>query len=150
MLVAEAGATRAERYDRWYPLFREELDLVSRSDAGVIAVGRNVAEQLERRRLPRSVTRVMHYSGQAAAARQAAIVGHEAEFDDFASSVTVDDVLQEARLVLEQAALPREYVAETLARLANTSLSVSRRQLMFHYKLRFETLRRDHSRGRTA
>jgi len=101
-----------------------------------------VAEQLERKRLPRSFNRVIHYSGQAGSARRSAIVGHEAEFDAYSSSVSLDDVLDEAEVVLEEAALPPQCRTTTLRRLASNNLSQSRRQLMFHYKTEFESMRR--------
>lgn len=34
MLVERAGVARTQRYDRWYPLLEEELDLVATSGAG--------------------------------------------------------------------------------------------------------------------
>jgi hypothetical protein len=142
MLVSEARATRDERYERWFPLLEEELNLIARRDAGIIAVGTRVAEELERRRLSRPFIRVIHYSGQAARARKAAIAGQEAKFEAFKSTVTLEDVLNEAESVLVQAQLSPEYRARTLARLARKNLTESRLQLMFHYMTTFESMRR--------
>lgn len=71
-----AGADRGQRYDRWYPLLVEEVDLVASSGARIFAVGKQVAWHLDRRAFPRPVTQVMHYSPLAALAR-AAIAGHD-------------------------------------------------------------------------
>src|SRR5437867_12283996 len=47
MLVERAGVARTQRYDRWYGLLVEELDLVATSGAGIFAVGNAVAQHLE-------------------------------------------------------------------------------------------------------
>ena len=85
MLVARAGVARSQWYDRWYGLLVEELDLVGTSGAGIFAVGNAVAQHLERRAFPRPFTKVIHYSGLAAPARAAGIVGHEDSFEAFRS-----------------------------------------------------------------
>ena len=81
MLVQRAGVARTQRYDRWYGLLLEELDLVAPLGAGVFAVGNAVAEHLERRAFPRPFTKVIHYSGVAAWARATGIIGHEDSFE---------------------------------------------------------------------
>jgi hypothetical protein len=77
MFIERAGIDRTRRYDRWYGLLVEELDLVAVPGSRVFAVGGQVAHHLERRAFPRSFTKVIHYSGVAARARGAGIVGHE-------------------------------------------------------------------------
>src|SRR5262249_44102498 len=64
MLVKRAGLARIERYDRWFSLLLEELDLVAVPGARVFAVGGDVAKYLERHTTQRQFTRVIHYSGQ--------------------------------------------------------------------------------------
>src|SRR5262245_8864327 len=88
MLVRRAGVARTQRYDRWYGLLVEELDLVAAPEAGILAVGNSVAQHLERRAFPMPFTKVLHYSGLAARARAAGIVGHEDSFEEFKSSVS--------------------------------------------------------------
>jgi len=63
MLVDRAGLARLQRYDRWYSLLQEEIDLVATPHAGIVAVGNVGAEHLARQGFPRPVTRVIHYSG---------------------------------------------------------------------------------------
>jgi len=140
MLVDHAGRARVERYDRWYPLLEEELALISRPGVGIVAVGNVVSEYLERRGFARSFTRVIHYSSQAAAARKAGIVGHEREFAAFTTTVSLRDVLRDAEATLVRAAVPSEYRAATLSKVAKSNLSDSRRQLMFYYKMAFESM----------
>jgi hypothetical protein len=66
LIVADqAGLARVERYDRWYPLLLEEIDLAAYPNAGIVTVGKVVSRHLEQRDFLRSSTPVIHYSGQA-------------------------------------------------------------------------------------
>ena len=141
MLVERAGVARTQRYDRWYGLLVEELDLVATSGAGIFAVGNAVAQYLRRRAFPRPFTKVIHYSGLGARARAAGIVGHEDSFEKFRSSVSLARVLATAEDVLMASAVSASFLGETLARLAKSQLSESRQQLIFNYKLAFEAMR---------
>src|SRR6516164_6078221 len=49
MLVHRAGLARSQRYDRWYGLLLEELELCGTADAGIIAVGNAVSQHLAKR-----------------------------------------------------------------------------------------------------
>jgi hypothetical protein len=146
MSVERAGVARTQRYDRWYGLLVEELDLVATPGAGIFAVGNAVAQHLERRAFPRPFTKVLHYSGLAVRARAAGIVGHEDRFEAFRSSVSLKRVLATAEDVLMGSAVPASFRDETLTRLAKSQLSKSRQQLIFNYKLAFEAMG---SSGRT-
>jgi hypothetical protein len=140
MLVERAGVARTQRYDRWYGLLVEELDLVATSGAGIFAVGNAVAQHLERRAFPRPFTQVLHYSGLAARARAAGIVGHEDRVEALRRSVSLKRGLATAEDVLIASAVPASFRDETLARLAKSQLSESRQQLIFNYKLAFEAM----------
>jgi hypothetical protein len=140
MLVERAGVARTQRYDRWYGLLVEELNLVTTPGAGIVAVGNAVAQHLERHAFPRPFTKVIHYSGLAARARAAGIVGHEDSFETFRSAVSLERVLVTAEDVLMASGVPASFRDETLARLAKSQLSASRQQLIFNYKLAFEAL----------
>jgi hypothetical protein len=141
MLVVRAGLARVERYDRWYSLLEEEIDLVATPTAGIVAVGNVVAKHLERRRFRRPFTRVIHYSGQAGPARNRGIAGREDDFEAFRKSITLADVVATASDVLRVAGLPDEYREETLARVARSQLTTSRQKLIFAYKVAFEATR---------
>jgi hypothetical protein len=141
MLVEHASIARGDRYDRWYALLKEELELVSSTGTGFIAVGKLVSEHLMRRGFSRPFARIMHYSGQAASARKAAIIGREGSFEAFKTSVSLDDLIADAKDVLLRASVPVEVCDETLARLSKSQLSESRRQLIFTYKTAFVLLR---------
>jgi len=137
MLVKAAGVDRARRYDNWYPLLLEEVDLVGTSDPRVFTVGRDVEWHLRRLAFPRHVTPVIHYSPQAGAARAASVVGHEQDYEQFRGSVSIEDVLATAREVLEPS-VPARIRDLTLARLERRQLTESQRKLIFSYKLAFE------------
>jgi hypothetical protein len=137
MLVERADVARTQRYNRWYGLLMEELDLVATSGASVFAVGNVVAQYLERRAFRRPFTKVIHYSGIAARARAAGIVGHEDSFEQFRSSVSLELVLATAEEVLNTS-VPASFRDETLTRLARGQLSESQQKLIFNYKLAFE------------
>jgi hypothetical protein len=138
MLVERAGIARTHRYDKWYELLVEEVDLVATSGARIFAVGKTVAQHLARRAFPRPFSTVIHYSGQAARARAASIVGHEDSFEHFRNSVSLQLVLATAEEVLN-ASVPAGFRDETLARLTGSQLSESRQQLIFNYKIAFES-----------
>jgi hypothetical protein len=146
MLVERARVERSPRYDRWYGLLVEELDLVAKPGAGIFAVGNAVAQHLTRRQFPRPVTRVIHYSGQAGRARAAAIAGHKDDFEKFRNSVSPQLLLATAKDVLNES-VPANLRDETLARLTGSGLSISRKQLIFSYKLAFEGHKRTWPRG---
>lgn len=144
MLVQRASPDREKRYERWYSLLEEEIDLVASPEACVIAVGSAVSQQLKRRAFRRPFTSIIHYSGQAGLARKRSIVGRGAGFGAFRNSVSRDDVVATARDVLACARVPAMIVEETLSKLKRFQLTSSRQQLMFSYKEAFESLR---SRG---
>jgi len=82
----------------------------------------------------------MHYSGQAAAARNAAVVGREDSFRAFLQLVALEDVIATAEDVVKEARVPKDIADETLSRLARSELTVSRKKLMFSYKVVFESM----------
>jgi hypothetical protein len=141
MLVKRARAARPQRYERWYGLLIEELDLVAASGARIFAVGNAVAHHLQRLAFPRLFTKVIHYSGLAARARATGIAGHEDRFEAFMGSVSLGSVLATAEEVLAASSASACFRNKTLARLAKSQLSRSRQQLIFNYKLAFEAAR---------
>lgn len=140
MLVDRAGSSRDERYDRWYPLLQEEIDLVTTPDAGIVTVGKVVSNYLERKPLGRSFTGVIHYSGQAGRARNEGIVGREDSFKAFRDSVSLEDLITTAVDVLRSTRVPDGIRDETLSRLRRSQLTTSCKQLNFNYKVAFESM----------
>jgi hypothetical protein len=149
MLVKRAGANRTQRYDRWFPLLVAEVDLVAAPGAHVFAVGDTVDQYLRGRSFTRNLASSIHYSGKvihysplAGQARSAGVRGHEASFELFRGSVSLESVLATARAVLRESVPPR-FQADTLTRLSRQrELSESQQKLIFNYKLAFEPARR--------
>lgn len=139
MLVDQADRDRVARYNRWHGLLKDELDLVLRDSGHVIAVGNAVKKHFLDRGI-RDFTTIMHYSGQAAAGRNAAIVGREAEFEEYRGTVTLRDVIDNGEKCMLSYGVPTSVQSEVLARLSAADLTDSRRKLMFIYKAAFENL----------
>jgi hypothetical protein len=142
MFVQHARRERNQRWDRWYPLLQEEINLVAPSDAAIVAVGSEVFRHLKRLRFQRRFTQIIHYSPLAGRARNAGIVGHEESFKEFNGSVSLDDLVATAKRVFEAARVPAEIRDEALSRLRGSQLTTSRQKLIFIYKLAFESMRR--------
>jgi hypothetical protein len=141
MLGGNARRGRSKRWERWYPLLQKEIDLVATQNAGIVAVGKEVADYLRRRRFARPFTQIIHYSPLAGRARNAGIVGHEESFNEFNGSVSPDDLVAAAKQVLEAARVPPKIRDETLSKLKRRQLTPSLQKLIFNYKLAFEKMR---------
>jgi len=142
MLVDRARTERTERYERWYPLLEDEIDLVATPNAAIVAVGKVVHQYLKRKRLRRPLKiGIIHYSGQAGRARIAGVEGHEDPFQAFRDSVSLEDLVATAGDVVRSSGVPVEIGDETLSRLRTSQLTTSRQQLIFIYKMAFESSR---------
>ena len=118
------AAGNAGKYEDWYPLFEKELGLIAKPNARIISIGKAVGQFLSEKGLRGHAGTILHYSPQAIRHRRRAIVGREAEYAQFASSL---HELPQGRGWSE----PKEAIP----------LSESRKQLVFNYKVSFECLR---------
>jgi hypothetical protein len=141
MLVERANLDRAARYARWFPLLVQEIELMAKPHAKVIAIGQAVAQNLRALGFTRPIDPILHYSGQAGRARRAAIVGQEDAFRAFASSMTLKSILEAASITLRDNDVPPSLIESTLARLRHAQLTESRMRLLFAYKVAFEAIR---------
>ncbi|MGE5692549.1 MAG: hypothetical protein ACM3YF_02085, partial [Candidatus Zixiibacteriota bacterium] len=141
MLVAHAGIDRAQRYEKWYSLLKDEIDIVATPDACIVAVGRAVAQQLKRNGFRKPFTQVLHYSGQAASARKDGIAGREDDFHAFKDSVSLEDLKVTIEDVVKAARVPAAIGEEARSQVARSQLTPSRLQLIFNYKVAFEPMR---------
>src|SRR5262249_3834372 len=117
------------------------IDLVATPNACIVAVGNKVSQLLKRNGFRRDFTPVIHYSGQAGRARNEGIVGREDSFQAFKDSVSHTDLVAAAQDVLTSARVPAKIREDTLTRLKRFALTTSRKQLMFNYKVAFESMR---------
>lgn len=142
MLVKEAPSARIERYKRWYPLLKEELDLCATAGARIVAVGKVVYQYLQTQPdFRRDFNQVIHYSSQAGSARRRGIVGREDSFQAFMGSVSLEDLVATAEATLKAARVPSEICDEELRQLRESQLTTSRLRLIFNYKVAFESMR---------
>lgn len=143
MKVREAKKKRQEKYERWYPLLKEELRLVSNSEkTRIIAIGNVVRDFLKSKSLCDSIEKVIHYSPQGWMARRKAIQCYIDDFTQFNGTLNGDAFEETVRDVLNQAGMDSEYVDFMLEKNVNKSkLTESRRKSLFYYYNIFEELR---------
>lgn len=140
MLVKDADDNRIVRYRNWYPLLLDEMSLVASASVRVFAVGTHVANFLERQNFPLEYTQLIHYSGTAVSHWDRAILEHYDDFKLFQDTVTHDDFLENARDVIDRSGVPSVISERALGRLRKADLTLSRRKLMFNYKLVFDAV----------
>ena len=141
MTVRDAGRHRQKRYERWYPLLRQELALLHKpGKTRLIAVGKVVGDFPSGRDLCEQVERVLHYGRVAAAHRKRAIQPWVEGFEEFRRGVDQDAF---------QGSVPKVLAGSPLASYADLrpegggpfGLTKSRMMLMFYYQNRFRELR---------
>lgn len=141
MTVEKAQIDRRARYARWAALLDKEVRLIAKPGAHIIAIGRDVYGFLERNGFGRDVKSIMHYSALANAARNAAVIGREAEFRAFAEMLSIQDIVDLAAEIMQENSISAAMSAETIARLRKATLSESRKKLAFIYSTAFANLR---------
>ena len=140
MLSREADHDMRERWDRWFPLLLEEIELCAAPTAQFIAVGREVANYLAKR-FAKPSTYVIHYSAEARGARKTFSSAHQASFERFKDTVSIKDILAATEATFCKANLRVDLREQWLKKLARRNLTDSHRQLIFHYKTKFESMR---------
>lgn len=119
MPVKVADLDRDRRYEAWYDLLLEEIEIVGKPGASLIAIGKDIEAFLQRqkRKPSRSIYRVPHYSRRAGA-----FFKREAENDE------------EGFNAFKQAEFGEESFWPA-------DLSLAMKQLVFTYKKQFEEIR---------
>jgi hypothetical protein len=137
MVVKKANINRQERYERWFSLLQEELDLVSKPTTKIYAIGKAVANFLESHAIKPEAT-LLHYSSQASSSRSKHIEGKEKAFQYFSHNMKKEDILTIAKNTMGQADFPEDMKNEILVRIAKGNFTDSRKQLLFAYKEIFQ------------
>ena len=121
MPVAVAALDRDRRYEEWYPLLLEEIAIVGKPGAPVIAIGKQVEAFLQGHDLQRETGRplhaVPHYSMQASASWKREAERNRGPFEAFEA---------------EEFGEASRWAAD---------LSHAKKQLVFAHKKRFEAIR---------
>ena len=114
MLVGSNGTKESGKFERWYPLLLQELELVAKPEAKIIGFGKDVDGFLRKQKLPGYVGSVTHYSKNA--------LSHWG-----IDSILDPDGFQQFR--------------ESVLSLAKKDLTETDHKLMFHYRRRLTELR---------
>ena len=102
----------------------------------VFAIGKEVAKHLRQRGFQKKFNTLLHYSALAQRARNAAISGHEIEFEAFRRAVPLADVRATAEKVLEPVpAWLREKTLRAPWLAQKTELEPQQLKLLFAYKM---------------
>ena len=121
MPVTVAALDRERRWEEWYPLLLEEIAIVGKPGAPVIAIGKKVEAFLQKRDLVGEMSRrlytVQHYSFQAARSFKFKAEKNREEFELFQKKEFSEGSCWEA------------------------GLSLAKKQLVFTYKKQFEAIR---------
>jgi len=134
-----ANRARPDRYKRWHELLLREMDLVAEKDAKVFAVGKAVADYLNKSRFPHNPQRIIHYSVLARKARIDGILGHEEDYEKFKGSVTLAHLLDAAKKVFDSEPVMEAFREATLRSISKKNvLTESDQRLIYIYKLAFE------------
>lgn len=141
MTITKAQIDRGARYARWVALLHEEVELIAKPQARIIAIGREVGALLDRYGFDRQVTAVMHYSAQASRHRNTGVEGRESAFQAFAGTLSMKDIIGTADAVMREHSIPLALSSETIGRLRKAKLSDSRKKLAFIYHAAFAELR---------
>jgi hypothetical protein len=140
MLGSEANRDRRARWDRWFPLLLDEIALCATPNAQFIAVGREVSNYLADN-FAQPFTYAIHYSPEARGARKTFSSAHQAAFERFKDTVSIKDILAATEATFCRANLRVDLREQWLKKLARRHLTDSHRQLIFHYKTKFESMR---------
>ena len=145
MPTDQAKQTRSWRWPRWYPLLKQELELVA-PGARVIALGDTVArflkERKENEKLPQGLSgTIPHFSRQASVARPIAPQLLPKQYDRFSKNVSIADIRGTAEDMMQG----REFdeSRDSILQGIPKDLSESGRQLLFTYKCLFTVIRGD-------
>lgn len=118
MLVKVADLDRERRYREWYPLLLQEIEIVGKSCAPIIAIGREVEEFLKKRDLKgRTLYTIPHYSFNASAS-----IKREADQDS------------EGFKAFQESEFDKNSPW-------SSNLTLAKKRMLFVYKKRFEAIR---------
>ena len=123
------GAEDLARYERWYPLFEEELALVAKPDAKIISVGHTASKFLTEMGLHGHAGMVAHPAPMGLGKAGKAIPAHKKRWDKFLRDTASKDTAQ----------FPTK-VKKTLAQ----------QKLVFDYMIRFERILNQEETGWVA
>ena len=147
MSVRQAKNQRVQRYLRWLPLLREEIDLISTRRTQVICVGRSPHDFLARHGEKYGLHadhHILHYSPNAAAYRMDAVRADPQGFKKFRKKNHGEELQLNAKTLLNKYNIPERFKIPALVRVHPENLTPSRIALLFTYMRAFEGFRANH------
>ena len=141
MTIRLANKQRRSRYERWYPLLKKELQLLAKPEGTrLIAVGKVVADFLNKKPLFQCAERVLHYTRNAAPHRNRVIEPWREHFLEFSQSVDEEALEATIKEVLTEVDM-ESFVKFRPEGGKSYKLTESRKKLMFYYKNKFNELK---------
>ena len=139
ILTEQAKKTSSKRWPAWYLLLEQELKLVSKPGAPVIAVGLGVESFLRKHKTPCLKGSVLHYSKNASVARTIAPQLFPQEYATFKEAVNATDLVRTAEELMQDKVFDktRDIILRSLLKAGGTSSSM---MLMFTYKALFDAM----------
>ena len=129
MKAGSKGTNDPSKYERWYPLFEEELALVAKPNAKIISIGNTASKFLAEKGLQGQAGMVAHPSPQGLGRAGKEIPAHRKRWKQFFQNTDPEDTDQ----------WPAD-VTQTKPQL----------KLMFDYMIRFERIRNQEETGWVA
>ena len=141
MPIKKADTDRWERYEQWYPLLEQEIELVAKPCTPIIPIGNYVGDFLKKQEMKNLQDRLLHYSQSAGRARKKVPVLRPGEYQKFKETVSWGGIENTVKQVLNDAGMA-ESIPGWLKRFRRGSkLTESRQKLMFTYKVQFKQIR---------
>ena len=148
MPVKCAERDRTERWEEWFPLLKQELQLVANRQASIVAVGRDVEKFLIKKMndLPKGLTlrsRILHYSQNAVSYRTKKAEMHPERYGEFSKTVSFKDIEETIRRVEKRESKEKDGsgIASKPNEWKKEGLTESRKNLMFTYFVQFAEIR---------
>ena len=140
MSVKQAKKDHWAKWNRWYPLLKEELELVANCGAPVISIGKQVERFLNAKGLKNHVGSIVHYSAANGRAQKTAAEQQREAYRAFRCTVGFEDIEAAVCNVLrdEPNAPSIERKLEQLQ--LSSGFTEHTKKLVFSYKVCFERL----------
>jgi hypothetical protein len=151
MILDLASWTRKQRWADWFPLLRDELDLVAKKDAKVFALGRQVYNFLRRKqiktndcvryyplewiksRFQNELNWILHHSPQTIPARNQMVKENENEYQKALLGVTKEKLVRFADEILKSGGATQLMTDWCLGELTNRHFNENHKKLIYCY-----------------
>ena len=131
MNAGSKDAEDHEKYERWYPLFEEELALVAKPDAKIISIGNTASKFLTEKGLHGQAGMVAHPAPMGLGFAGKEIPAHKKRWEKFLQDTAAKDTDQFPKKV-------------------NKTKTCAQQKLVFDYMIRFEKIRNQEETGWVA